>query len=344
MKNIIAILLSVMLISCGNDSIGIQDCVSIGNLRYLVLCEGMYGYNNAELWGIGESGTSELFYCNNQRKLGDTANDMLKLNDSTYIVIVSTSNEIIKLGKNGVMLASYQVKGAGHFLKKACMINDSIIAITDLYADKIYLFNHHKIHLDSLDIKGLCAPDGIAFAKNTFVICNSGYGIFRKNDLNSSTIAVHDLHTSQTKFLKTGVNPQHVSHDEKNNHWFVQFAHLTTNPDSLGGIQIFDEKFTTIKEFRGSFIGIPTIHNDSVYAINGKSIVCFAYPFSKYDTLIINNTQDNWYRIGMADNTLYICNARTFSTKGFIMLLDETKKTIKSQYFVGMNPSIMIAI
>jgi hypothetical protein len=310
----------------------------------MVLCEGVYGYDNASLWGVGKNASFEVFSCSNKRKLGDTANDLIKVSDSINIIIVSTSNEIIKIDNQGTMIASFQVAGPGHFLKKACIINDSILAITDLYADKVYLLNHVNMTLDSLQVSGLCAPDGIAFGNGQLVIVNSGYGIFRYTETNASTFAIYDFATQHIEFLKTGVNPQNVIYDSEMNQWIIQYAHLTTMPDSSGGLIIYDQTFKEQLLLRGQYLGNPVRLNASLYALCGKLIKRVNLETLRIDTVYSNITRNEWYRIGKISDKLYICNARNFTLPGTVIILNPEMNAVESEYVVGINPRTLIEI
>lgn len=345
-KYILLLVLSFTWISCTNDIVQMSNCEDAipSNVSMLVLCEGMYGYDNASLWGIGETEASELFVCRNSRKLGDTANDLIRISDSTSIIIVSTSNEILKIDRNGTIISSFQVEGPGHFLKKGCIINDSSIAISDLYADKIYLFNHADMSLDSLSIPNLCAPDGIAYGNGNIVIANSGYGVFRKNEMNASTIAIYDVNTKSSRFVKTGVNPQNVTYDTSTKRWMIQYAHLTTIPDSNGGLVVLNQAFTELYHLRGQYIGMQVRKQEYLYALCGKSIIRINDSGNVLDTVLVNDTRNQWYRIGLIQNRLYICNARNYSLPGSILFLNEQSSAILREVTVGINPSSAILI
>jgi hypothetical protein len=342
----ICIILILTITSCSNDIVQPNDCDSNipGQLDMLVLCEGLYGFDNASLWGIGKSESADLFLCKNGRKLGDTANDLIKISDSLNIIIVSTSNEIIKISNQGKIVSSYQVKGPGHFLKRACNINDSIIAITDLYGDKVYVFNHVAMRLDSLKFTSLCAPDGIAYGEGHLVIANSGYGVFRKDELNAGTITIYDMNTKSSRFVKTGVNPQNVTFDQSTKRWMIQYAHLTTMPDSTGGVVVLNQAFTELYHLRGQYMGMQVRKQEYLYALCGKSIIRINDSGNVLDTLLVNNTRNQWYRIGLIQNRLYICNARNYTLPGSVLLLNDQSTMIDREMSVGINPSVVIGI
>ena len=342
----ICIILLLTVSSCSNDIVQPADCdLNIPRqLDLLVLCEGVYGFDNASLWGIGKSESADVFSCKNGRKLGDTANDLIKISDSLNIIIVSTSNEIIKISNQGNIVSSYQVKGPGHFLKKACTINDSLIAITDLYADKVYIFNHVAMSLDSLNGTNLCAPDGIAYGEGYLVIANSGYGVFRKDELNAGTITIYDVNTKSSRLVKTGVNPQSVTYDQSAKRWMIQYAHLTTMPDSTGGLVVLNQAFTELYHLRGQYLGMQVRKQEYAYALCGKSIIRINDSGSVLDTVFVNDTRNQWYRIGFIQNRLYICNARNYTLPGSVLLLNDQSTVIEREISVGINPSVVIGV
>ena len=340
----IILIIILLLSSCADEVLLQEQCKDVTSPDYLVLCEGMYGYDNATLWGIKEGQSVELFSCRNNRRLGDTANEILAVNDSTSIILVSTSNEIIKINREGKLIASFQLRGSGHFLKQACILNDSVIAMTDLYADKVYTINHYTMRFDSLPIKGLCAPDGIAIGNSTIAICNSGYGIFRKNEQFASTVAFHDLNTGSTIHRATGINPQYIAFLKEHNQWLIQFSHLNTEPDSLGGMQVFDGTYNLVREIRGKFIGKPITVNSLLHCLNGNMVVSYSPNLDVLDTVLVNQTRDQWYRIGSIRNVMYICNARNYTLPGSIQFYDAKYQVIGSKYVVGINPSTVVSL
>jgi len=342
----ICIILILTISSCSNDIVQPDDCDSNipGQLDMMVLCEGLYGFDNASLWGIGKSESADLFSCKNGRKLGDTANDLIKISDSLNIIIVSTSNEIIKVSNQGKIVSSYQVKGPGHFLKKACNINDSLIAITDLYGDKVYVFNHAAMSLDSLNLTNLCAPDGIAYGEGHLVIANSGYGVFRKDELNAGTITIYDVNTKSSRFVKTGINPQNVTYDQSTKRWMIQYAHLTTMPDSTGGLVVLNQAFTELYHLRGQYMGTQVRKLEYIYALCGKSIIRINDSGSVLDTVLVNDTRNQWYRIGLIQNRLTICNARNYTLPGSVLLLNDQSTMIEREISVGVNPCVLIGV
>ena len=162
--------------------------------------------------------------------------------------------------------------------------------------------------------------------------------------MNASTVVLYDISSKQSRFKKTGINPQSVFHDDNTKRWFVQYAHLTTMPDSVGGLIILDESLNQIAHYRGHFIGTPIKHKSAIHALQGKAIVRLQDTIDKVDTVFVNMSRNQWYRIGAIQNRLYICNARNYTLPGTIMFLNDQSNGIIREVAVGINPSIVIDI
>lgn len=84
--------------------------IELPQYRAFVLSEGSYGYNNSHLFYFNpETDTpfeSDIYEYQNDKKLGDTANDMIEEDGYIYIV-VNHSKRLVKLNGSGVELASY---------------------------------------------------------------------------------------------------------------------------------------------------------------------------------------------------------------------------------------------
>jgi hypothetical protein len=193
-----------------------------------------------------------------------------------------------------------------------------------------------------LKLTNLCAPDGIAYGEGHLVIANSGYGVFRKDELNAGTITIYDVNTKSSRFVKTGVNPQNVTYDQFTKRWMIQYAHLTTMPDSTGGLVVLNQAFTELYHLRGQYMGMQVRKQEYHYALCGKSIIRINDSGSVLDTVLVNNTRNQWYRIGLVKNRLYICNARNYTLPGSVLLLNDQSTVIEREMSVGINPAIVI--
>jgi hypothetical protein len=56
----------------------------------------------------------------------------------------------------------------------------------------------------------------------------------------------------------------------------------------------------------------------------------------------VNNARNQWYRIGLVKNRLYICNARNYTLPGSVLLLNDQSTVIEREMSVGINPAIVI--
>ncbi len=113
-------------------------------------------------------------------------------------------------------------------------------------------------------------------------------------------------------------------------------------PDSTGGLVVLNQAFTELYHLRGQYMGIQVRKLENTYALCGKSIIRINDSGNVLDTLLVNNTRNQWYRIGLIQNRLYICNARNYTLPGSVLLLNDQSTMIEREMSVGINPSIVI--
>lgn len=348
------IAITALLFSCDTSIQPNQTCdmVNANGEGIFVLCEGLYGYNNATLWFSDMTNSEDVFSCaNNGRKLGDTANDLLKINDSTFAIIVSSSNEVFVCNRKGKIIRAGYIPESGHFLKKGALFNDSILFISDLYADLIWKVNLISMKFDTLINNTLCAPDGIEIHENILAICNSGYGVFRYKEPYAGTVLFYDLNTKKSIVKTIGPNVQNITYSPKTQSWLAQYSHLTTQKDSIGGLVELSALNYQVKSFqRGKYSSKVILAQDqsALYAIVDNSLYRRSIEndvFSeKIDLILRNETIDSWYRVFLLKNSLCIFNAGNFMVNGNIMIVDPEKKILSSRISVGLNPNTLISM
>lgn len=109
-------------------------------------------------------------------------------------------------------------------------------------------------------------------------------------------------------------------------------------------MQVFDGTYNLVREIRGKFIGKPITVNSLLHCLNGNMVVSYSPNLDVLDTVLVNQTRDQWYRIGSIRNVMYICNARNFTLPGSIQFYDTKYQVIGSKYVVGINPSTVVSL
>jgi hypothetical protein len=345
-------ILFLLLYSCTNQIDPIPDtCYISEDSGVYVLCEGLYGYNNSSLWYQSDlsSPPINVFPCkNNGYALGDTANDIIKINDSLMALIISTSNEIhIMNSKTAKVIRSIVIQGNGHFLKKGVIFQDSLLLVTDLYADIVYQVNiNSSEYLPFINLQ-LCAPEGIAVFGNTVAVCNSGYGIFRYKEPFAGTVLFYEIKTNTYTSVKTGINPQSIYYSLPSNSWFVLYSHITSMKDSIGGItEIEANSLHPIRDHKETFTGRgfydTSLH--ILYAISKKGI----HHIQSQNTILKDSlilpaiTGNQMYGIARNHSNLYILNARNFMVSGQILIYDLLTNRYTYSHEIGINPSKLL--
>lgn len=326
----------------------------------LILCEGLNGYNNAEI-NVFESETGELheniFEKINEFPLGDIAND-IQISENYLFIVVSASKVVYKIDLKSWKVTNQLHFEGNHFPRKL-ILDDGLGYLTDAYSSQLY-----KIEINSMKIidsvKVGPQPEGLASNLKNIYVVNSGWGDINKNAEGASTISVIDKNTfSVMKSIKTGSNPVEIQIDDKNNFLYVVYYNLPSLKDSLGGIIKYDLlDINILQEWRGNFSEMKLSYSgDTIYTLNGgfqqkqkneqSSIQLIDLAQGNTKTLLKNdNSFEKWYNfaIDYKRNYIWIANAKNFQTKGEIKifeLVNSTPKIIKS-LTTGINPNKII--
>jgi hypothetical protein len=328
----------------------------------IVLCEGLNGYNNAEL-NILELNTgktfNKVFEQINKFPLGDIANDIVRSDNFIYIV-VSTSKLIYKIN-----LSTWKVEGktifTGNNFPRKLIINENFGFVTDAYSSKV-----NKIDLSSMlvidSVQVGPQPEGISIHSGKLFIVNSGWGDINKDAEDASTISVVDINNfSLIKTLNTGANPVEIITNAEKNKLYVCYYNLPSLKDSLGGIIQYEmNTLHKSKEWRGNFSEMKlSTTGDSIIVLNGgfqqkqineiSSIQVIDLKTDFTSILLENPTlNEKWYNfeIDYQRNQLIIANAKNFQSKGELLIFDMNSKLTKPKLLysveTGINPHKII--
>lgn len=363
MKSLKTILLLVSLIcySCIKTPTNpIQDQTLPQGEFSLILCEGLNGYNNAEI-NVFESETGilheNIFEQINKFPLGDIAND-IQISEDYLFIVVSASKVVYKID-----LKSWKVIGQLHFegnhFPRKLILDDGFGYLTDAYSSQLYKIEMNSMKIvDSLKVGP--QPEGLASFLHAIYVLNSGWGDINKDADGASTISVIDKNTfSVMKSIKTGQNPVEIQIDYKNNFLYVVYYNLPSLKDSLGGIIKYDlSEINKLQEWRGNFSEMKLSYSgDTIYTLKGgfqqkqkneqSSIQLIDLARGTIKTLIKNdNSFEKWYNFALdcKRNYLWIANAKNFQTKGEIKIfdLDNSNPIIIKNLTTGINPNKII--
>lgn len=196
-----ACLASFVLASCEPGNGGDEFLPTISNPNVFILCEGLYGVNNADISAYRSDSmrcAGEYYLAQNGRYLGDTGQDIL-YHDGYLYVSVYGSSYVAMLDLEGKELTRYSFskeEGQPRYLAA----EGDYLYVT-LYSGQVA-----KMLASDLSIVGYASvgqnPEGIAIHQGKLLVANSGWGY-------DNTVTVIDLAAFQPiKTLKVEWNPQ----------------------------------------------------------------------------------------------------------------------------------------
>ncbi|MCX7909896.1 MAG: hypothetical protein N2560_10345, partial [Ignavibacteria bacterium] len=219
-----------------NVSVPTQDTTS-ANFA-LILCEGLWGYNNSSVSKLNlftyDVINDFTFFANPNFKIGDTGND-IALKGDTFFVVVTTSKVLEIFNSKTGKLIDYITFQEGSAPRHIAIINDTLVAVTDLFKDCVYLVNIVSKNIVNTILVGP-APEFVEFYDGKLFVVNSGYGDYRAKEPKAGTLSVVDIKLGkeiQNVFIAP--NPIEVLIDRLRKRLFVSYNHLPSLKDSIGG-------------------------------------------------------------------------------------------------------------
>ena len=275
-----------------------------------VLCEGNYSLNNSTLalYDFQKSTLNkDFFQAKNNRKLGDTGNDMQRYGSKIYVVVnVSSQIEVIDAR-------------TGLAIKQISMFNGSIARqprYITFWEDKAYVCSFDgtvaRIDTSTLEVEKYLTvgrnPDGIAASNNKLYVSNSGGLDYATSAGYDSTVSVVDIQSfTEVKRLVVSLNPYKIK------------------ADSYGYIYVVSRG--DYKTISGTWRCIDT-NTDRIVATYQLDVTNFdiygnyAYLYSYNST-----TKDSWIKV-------FNLKSRSIVQESFIT--DGTK--ITTPYGINVNP------
>ncbi len=352
------ILIVFTICSCVKEPIGpINNAPKSENTAVYILCEGLWGMNNASLakYSFSEDNIYNNFYenINNGLKLGDLANDLVIHKTLGYIAVSSSGTiEVfdISTGENKGRII-FPSKGEP---RRIVIINDSIGYVTRLTSHSISKFNPTTLEILSDDIQVGPAPEGITSIDGKVLIINSGYGDYLANYPKASTISVIDINSdTEIKSIPTGTNPIEILYNQNRHSFYVAYLNLPSlreRYDSLGGIIEYDaNSYEIIRHWRCNPRSLVISQSgDSLLFLNDNDVALIELNISKTDIkrIIANpNKNEIWYCLNYSsDNaSIWIGNAKNYVVAGeLIIYTSPSAYNIYRKFAVGVNPNKIV--
>jgi len=354
-KITIAALIAILLCSSCKDnskSVNWNPTDTTGSNFALILCEGLWGYNNSTICKLNLLNFSIIrdftSIANPNFKIGDLGND-IAIKGDTFFVVVTTSKVIeffdVRTGK----LLGYITFEGNSAPRRMDFINDSLLAVSDLYQDCVYIVNFRtKRVVNKIQVGP--APEFVVHFDGKLFISNSGYGDFRANEPKAGTLSVVNLSKmAEVKNIWIGPNPIEIVFDRKRNLMFVSYNHLPSNKDSVGGIVVLNPvTLERIREFKTPVRSMYLAEDDgSLFFIAERNVSRLFFESNTIDTVLINNDpKENWYSVAydFMNKNILIGNARNYTIEGEILIFKLMQQNVifLTKASVGVNPSEII--
>ncbi|MEN3027254.1 MAG: hypothetical protein ABDH31_06055 [Chlorobiota bacterium] len=315
-----------------------------------VLCEGLWGHNNATLARIelpsGRvipdvlAGTGQI--------LGDVANHMQLLGDTLYVVVSGARSIECFRASTAEWLGRIRLQ-LNEYPRFLCIVNDTLGLVTDLYRDGVTAI--HLRHLRELPVAYTVgpAPEGIAAYGDLVFVANSGYGDYRANEPLAGTVSVLSLSRGSTvATLPVGPNTVSVTVNPRYRRLYALYLHLPSKwpQDSLGGIVEYElPSLRRLREWRAPISGYDvawTPSQDTLLFLTADGV----WGVSVTDTSqapfrLVSNPQPRynaWYTLAVdAAGRLWIGNARTYTVAGEVLCINPVMADTQ-RFPVGVNP------
>lgn len=319
----------------------------------LILCEGLWGYNNSTVSKLNlrtyEVQNDFTSLVNKNFKIGDTGNDIAMKGD-TFFVVVTTSKALEYFEVSTGKLIGYLVFDDNSAPRHIAVINDSIVAITDLYKDCVYLVNISAKIIER-SIKVGPAPEFVEYYNGILFVTNSGYGDYRAKEPKAGTLSVVDLTLGrEVANIAVGPNPIEVAIDSNRKRLYVSYNHLPSLKDSIGGILILDlNNWQALQHWKLPSPRSLKIDSETgdLYFLSNDKVFRLIVDKGLAEELIVNpRANEIWYSLGLdtKNKLLLIGNAKNYTVEGEVLVFkwDSQNSFLKTNVPVGLNPSEIV--
>lgn len=350
MKNIIIAIIALGVVRC--VPVPTAPAVTTTPLTeggVFVVCEGLWRQNNATLSYVTPSGAAErdvVSTRNADLRLGDTGSDILIHGDSVYVCASSSGSIEVFHRKTGTWQGRI-LFDRGREPYKLSLLNDTSAVCSILNDDCIA-----EIHLRNLSVRVAKAPtgpapEGLCVMDNKIYVANSGLGDLRSKEEGAGTVSILDARDLRIVNTIPGLpNVMSCTADPQRNRVWIVYRHLASQPDSLGGVVLYDPTANTIIDHqrynspKGLVVDPQT---GRIYILHRAGIDAYDHTTRTTTPLIQHvsgNGNDVWYSLGWwtQQNILLVGNARSYVTDGEVIAID-LNGAIRFRTGVGLNPS-----
>ncbi|MGP1514947.1 MAG: YncE family protein [Bacteroidales bacterium] len=338
-------MMMTVLFACKDDNSS-KPTNAIGDANGLyVLCEGVFHNNNSALsfFSFGDSiSRRDVYSLINSQGLGETANDMIKVDDELWIAVTGSAMVTVVNSENGQLKKMIPILNENNVDRQPRHLV--------YYNNYVYLTcfdgNVLKISVKTKDIVQVLAtggrnPEGIAEAEGKLYVANSG-GLDNPNY--DRTVSVINTETFKVEQMITVMdNPQNVK--SYNNRIYVvstgdySGVYRMTVIEKGKKIDSIDVNITDFAFHKGFLYYIYKPWVGEGITLSKINVNNLHAPPTNFATVPKNLRTP--YRISIVDNVIYVCDPKNFTVSGEVFAFDEEIGLIYS-FPTSIGPNIVI--
>lgn len=328
--------------------------------KLIIMCEGLWGMDNSSLSYLENSTLVNHWFQeqNPGMKLGDTANDILQVNDTLIAISVNWSNIIQYIHPDGTAIAATE-----HIPNNRRLATDGKYLYVTSYANNGYVA---KIDVTTKEITDTCAtgyePEGIAYHDGRLYVANSGGYAFQTSHDYESTVSVIDAATmKELRRIDTGCINLYGAVSQCGQYLCIPSAgdYYNVSPKTI--VLNMDNEEFTVFDFASTY---SCAYNNKFYIVGSAfSYNTYAYEYSCHTvtlpTLKVADGLDDYvaaeiyldqmsspYGLYISPYTghLYMSDARSYATNGYVYEFGQDGTLVWKERLWGINPSKFLAL
>ena len=330
------------------------DVFETGTAEMYILSEGLFNQNNSSLARYSfnrQRCTNNYFSANNQRRLGDTANDIAIYGNKIYVVVnVSSTVEVIDFPTGKSIRQISMLRDNGSSRQPRAIAFDKDKAYVCSYDGTVARIDTTSLEIEEIVTVGrnaedICVQNGKLYVSNSGGLDYSGPGV-------DTTVSVIDITTfKETKKIEVGPNPGKILPG------LEEAVYVVTR-----GTDIEAGDYHLVK-IDSRTDAVATTYDEKVlsFAIDGPIPYLYTYDYQTKDSAIkvfdLNAgtvIRDNFITDGTAIQTpfsiqlnpfsgnVYITEAYNYTVKGDVLCFNQQGQLQYRLNDIGLNPNTVV--
>ena len=330
------------------------DVFETGTAEMYILSEGLFNQNNSSLARYSfnrQRCTNNYFSANNQRGLGDTANDIAIYGNKIYVVVnVSSTVEVIDFPTGKSIRQISMLRDNGSSRQPRAIAFDKDKAYICSYDGTVARIDTTSLEIEEIVTVGrnaedICVQNGKLYVSNSGGLDYSGPGV-------DTTVSVIDITTfKETKKIEVGPNPGKILPG------LEEAVYVVTR-----GTDIEAGDYHLVK-IDSRTDAVATTYDEKVlsFAIDGPIAYIYNYDYHTKDSAIkvfdLNAgtvIRDNFITDGTAIQTpfsiqlnpfsgnVYITEAYNYTVKGDVLCFNQQGQLQYRLNDIGLNPNTVV--